>query len=100
MKQNHLLSIGLGLVLAFGSAGVSQAEDLLQYLDFKSDQFTKSDMTREDLTAAIASGGGSVIDLSGKRLNNLDLSGLDLSKTKLEGPISTAPTSPAPIWMA
>jgi len=42
-------------------------------------------MTREDLTAAIASPGGSVVDLSGKRLNNLDLSGLDLSKTKLEG---------------
>ena len=36
-------------------------------------------------TAAIASAGGSVVDLSGKRLNNLDLSGLDLSKTKLEG---------------
>ena len=27
----------------------------------------------------------SLVDLSGKRLNNLDLSGLDLSKTKLEG---------------
>src|ERR1700674_1298272 len=85
MKQSHLLSISLGLVLAFGSAGLSQAEDLFQYLDFKSDQFTKSDMTREDVTAAIASAGGGVIDLSGKRLNNLDLSGLDLSKTKLEG---------------
>ena len=48
MKQNRLVSIGLGLVLAFGSAGLSQAEDLLQYLDLKSDQFTKSDMTRED----------------------------------------------------
>ena len=85
MKQSYLLSIGLGLVLAFGSAGLSQAEDLLQYLDLKSDQFTKSDMTREDVAAAIASAGGSVVDLSGKRLNNLDLSGLDLSKTKLEG---------------
>ena len=85
MKQNHLLSIGLGLVLAFGTAGLSQAEDLLQYLDLKSDQFTKTDMTHEDVVAAIASAGGSVVDLSGKRLNNLDLSGLDLSKTKLEG---------------
>ena len=85
MKQNHLLSIGLGLVLAFGMAGLSDAEDLLQYLDLKSDQFTKADMTREDVAAAIASAGGSVVDLSGKRLNNLDLSGLDLSKTKLEG---------------
>jgi BTB/POZ domain-containing protein KCTD9 len=85
MKQSHLLSISLGLVLAFGSAGLSQADDLFQYLDFKSDQFTKSDMTREDVAAAIASAGGSVVDLSGKRLNNLDLSGLDLSKTKLEG---------------
>ena len=94
------MSIGLGLVLAFGTAGLSQAEDLLQYLDSKSDQFTKSDMTREDLTAAIASAGGSVVDLSGRRLNNLDLSGLDRARQSWRGPISTAPTSRAPIWMA
>jgi BTB/POZ domain-containing protein KCTD9 len=85
MKQNHFVSISLGLVLAFGSAGLSQAEDLFQYLDLKSEQFTKSEMTRADVAAAIASTDGSVVDLSGKRLNNLDLSGLDLSKTKLEG---------------
>ena len=49
------MSIDLGLVLAFGVAGLSQAEVLLQYLDLKSDPSTKSDMTREDVVAAIAS---------------------------------------------
>jgi hypothetical protein len=55
MKQNHLLNIALGDVLAFGSAGAARAEELFQYLDFKSDQFTKSEMTRADVAAAIAS---------------------------------------------
>ena len=84
MKQNHLLNIALGLALAFGSAVPTRAQDLLQHLDLNSDEFTKSDMTRAEIEAAIAAAGAGVVDLFGKRLNGLDLSGLDLRKAILK----------------
>ena len=68
MKQNQLLNIALGLALAFGSAVPTRAQDLLQYLDLNSDEFTKSDMTRAEIEAAIAAEGTGVVDLFGKRL--------------------------------
>ena len=84
MKQNQLLNIALGLALTFGSAVPTRAQDLLQYLDLNSDEFTKSDMTRAEIEAVIAAAGAGVVDLFGKRLNGLDLSGLDLRKTSLK----------------
>ncbi len=71
---------GLGLNLA---PLPGHAQDLWQYIDLNSEAFTKSEMTRADVEAAIAAGGGSV-DLSGKMLNKLDLSGLDLSGANLQ----------------
>ena len=84
MKQNRLLNIALGLALACCSSVPTRAQDLLQYLDLKSDEFTKSDMTRAEIEAAIAAAGAGVVDLFGKRLNGLDLSGLDLRKAILK----------------
>ena len=57
MKQNQLLNIALGLVIAFGSAVPTKAQDMLQYIDLNSDEFTKSDMTRAEIEAAIAAEG-------------------------------------------
>ena len=66
------------------------AQDMIQYLDLKSDDFTKADMTRGDIEAALAAAGPSgIVDLTGKRLNGLDLSGLDLRRCLLY-------TSPSP----
>lgn len=60
------------------------AQDLTQFLDLTSDEFTKSDMTRSDIEAALkALAPGEILDLSGKRLNKLDLSNLDLTRAKL-----------------
>jgi uncharacterized protein YjbI with pentapeptide repeats len=84
MKQNHLLSIALGLALALGSGLPTRAQDLIQHLDLNSDEFTQSDMTRAEIEAAIAAAGAGVVDLFGKRLNGLDLSGLDLRKAILK----------------
>ena len=100
MKQNQLLNIALGLALAFGSTVPTRAQDLLQYLDLNSDEFTKSDMTRAEIEAAIAAAGAGVVDLFGKRLNGLDLSGLDLRKSILKAAYITGRTSPAPISTA
>ena len=61
------------------------AQDMIQYLDLKSDDFTKADMTRGDIEAALAAAGPSgIVDLTGKRLNGLDLSGLDLRRVRLQ----------------
>ena len=58
---------------------------MIDQLDLKSDEFTKADVTREDVLAAIAKAGtDGVADFSGKRLNGLDLSGLDLRRLKLQ----------------
>jgi BTB/POZ domain-containing protein KCTD9 len=54
-------------------------------LDTTSDAFTKSEMTRADIEAAIAKlQPGATLDLSGKSLNGLDLSGMDLRQVKLQ----------------
>jgi uncharacterized protein YjbI with pentapeptide repeats len=59
--------------------------DMVDSLDLKSDDFTKAEMTRADLEAALAAlKPGETLDLSGKRLNGLDLSGLDLTRTRLQ----------------
>ena len=65
MKQNQLLNIALGLALAFGSAAQTRAQDLLQHHYPNSDEFTKSDMTRAEIEAAIVAAGDGVVDLFG-----------------------------------
>ena len=67
------------------SAAAAEAQDMTQYLDLNSEEFTRADMTRADIEAAIAKlETGAVVDLSGKRLNKLDLSGMDLRRVKLQ----------------
>src|SRR6266851_5609152 len=66
-----LPAIMLACAVAHGAA----AQDLLRFLDLKSDDFTKADMTRGEIEAALADAGpAGLVDLSGKRLNGLDLS--------------------------
>lgn len=72
------------LLLCSGLAVLAQ--DMTRYLDLKSDDFTKAEMTRADVEAAIAApGAGGRADLTGKRLNGLDLSGLRLRGAALDG---------------
>ena len=79
-----LMASALAGALLLVPTGALRAQDMIDQLDLKSDEFTKADMTRDDVLAAIAAAGDGVADLSGKRLNGLDLSGLDLRKLKLQ----------------
>lgn len=72
------------LLMCGGFVSRGSAQDQLQYFDLNSDEFTKADMSRADIEAALAKlGDKETLDLSGKRLNTLDLSGMDLTRTKL-----------------
>src|SRR5262245_62009859 len=60
-------------------------QDMLRFLDLRSEEFTKADMTRAEIEAALAAkGANGTVDLSAKRLNGLDLSGLDLRRVRLQ----------------
>ena len=73
------------IILACAIVHAVGAQDLLRFLDLNSDDFTKADMTRGEIAAALADAGPTgLLDLSGKRLNGLDLSGLDLRRAKLQ----------------
>lgn len=76
----------LALVLAgLHAPPTARGQDMTQFLDLKSDEFTKSDLTRADVEALIKSRKpGTPIDLAARRLNKLDLSGLDLSGANLQ----------------
>src|SRR5262245_6921804 len=75
----------LALLFAGAISRSSPAQDMLRFLDLKSDDFTKAEMTRTEIEAALAAADATKpLDLSAKRLNGLDLSGLDLRHTKLQ----------------
>lgn len=75
------LTIGLALV---AGPRMADAQDLSQFIDQTTEEFTKTEMTRAEIEAALAAlPAGGTLDLSGKRLNKLDLSGMDLTRTKL-----------------
>ena len=62
----------------------ARAQDLIQYLDLTTDEFTKSNMTRTEIESGLANlKQGETLDLSTKWLNKLDLSGMDLTRTNL-----------------
>ena len=61
------------------------AQDMLDMVDLKSDSFTKAEMTRADIEAALAKlGPDEKLDLFAKALNGLDLSKMDLRRTNLQ----------------
>src|SRR3990167_3930133 len=83
--RSGLIHTALAAALLLLPPGHLHAQDMVEHLDLKSDEFTKTDVTRDDVLAAIAAAGADgVADFSGKRLNGLDLSGLDLRKLKLQ----------------
>jgi uncharacterized protein YjbI with pentapeptide repeats len=59
-------------------AGGAAAQDMLKDVDLSSPEMTEAEMTREELETALDAA-DEPIDLTGKRLNGLDLSDLDLS---------------------
>ena len=62
------------------SAAPMRAEDMLRGVDLAQPAYSRAELTRDAVEAAIkASQGGAPPDLSEKSLNGLDLSGLDLS---------------------
>src|SRR5262245_47153388 len=82
--RRGLVHVALSAFLLLLPAGVLRS-DMIDQLDLKSDEFTKAEVTKDDVLAAIASAGADgVADFSGKRLNGLDLSGLDLRRLKLQ----------------
>ena len=80
MSRSKMLYLAVCLFLGVTSAS---AQDLWQYIDLNSDAFTKADMTRADVEAAITAAGSAPVDLSGKQLNRLDLSGINLAGANL-----------------
>ncbi len=71
-------------VLPTMTATCASAQDLIQYLDLTTDEFTKSNVTRAEIEAGLANlKDGETLDLSAKWLNKLDLSGMDLTRTNL-----------------
>lgn len=84
-----LLSAALGaaatLVPGAAVMPAALAQDMMQYIDLGAPDFTEAEMTRKDIIAALAAlPSGKTLDLSGKRLNKLDLSGLDLTRVKFQ----------------
>src|ERR1700755_609416 len=72
-------------VIACAMPPMAAAQDMLRFVDLNSDDFTKADMTRTEIEAALSAiDPTTILDLSGRRLNVLDLSGLDLRRTKLQ----------------
>src|SRR5688572_17112958 len=85
MRRGDWAGATLAAALACAHPHAVAAQDMLRFLDLKSDEFTKADMTRSEIEAALAKvGPDGVVDLSGRRLNGVDLSGLDLRRTKLQ----------------
>ena len=91
--MKHILP---GAALSLGLLTVTAtAQDMMRGVDLSSPDMVSAEMTRTQVEAAIATATAAPADFTGKRLSNLDLSGLDLSraifraarlnKTKLAG---------------
>ncbi|SFK62708.1 pentapeptide repeat-containing protein [Methylocapsa palsarum] len=68
-------------VFALAFAAPVCAQDMMRNVDLSGPQFTRAEMTREEVAAGAdaARKRGTPADFSGKSLNGLDLSGLDLN---------------------
>src|SRR5262245_1361315 len=92
-------------LLAALIATPAAAQDMLRYLDLKSEEFSKADLSRAEVEAALAAAGPTgVVDLTGRRLNGLDLSDSTCGAANCRPRASTrpslwAPTSTASCWI-
>ncbi len=78
VRMRHVLNFVLGCV-ALLSATNLRAQDMLQGVDLAQPAYSKAELTRADVEAALEQrSSGRKVDLSEKSLNGLDLSGLDL----------------------
>ncbi|KAB2942044.1 MAG: pentapeptide repeat-containing protein [Hyphomicrobium sp.] len=83
--RRYAAAAALIAAIAWLASPAAVHADMVDHLDLKSDEFTKADVTRDDVLAAIAAAGADgTADFSGRRLNGLDLSGLDLRRLKLQ----------------
>src|SRR5262245_65641213 len=63
------------------------AQEMLRYLDLKSEEFTKADVSRAEIEAALAAAGPTgLVDLTGRRRNGPDPAALALRRTELHDP--------------
>lgn len=82
-KIRKLLSAAMVIVMPLVHPAFAQ--DMLDMVDLKSEAFTKTEMSRAEIEAALANlKEGETLDLTGKSLNGLDLSGMDLRRTVLQ----------------
>lgn len=71
-------------VAALSAAPPAHSQHMMG-LDITSDSFTKAEMSRAEIDAGLAAlAPGKTLDLSGKSLNCLDFSGMDLRRVKLQ----------------
>jgi len=76
--MKHILA---GAALSLGLLTVTAtAQDMMRGVDLSSPDMVSAEMTRTQVEAAIATATAAPADFTGKRLSNLDLSGLDLSR--------------------
>src|ERR1700756_2857765 len=76
--MKHILpgaALGLGLL-----ALTATAQDMMRGVDLSSPDRVRAKMPRPRVEPAIATAPAAPADFTGKRLSNLDLSGLDLSR--------------------
>jgi BTB/POZ domain-containing protein KCTD9 len=72
----------LACLLAFAPQAVC-AQGMMGHVDLSAPEFIEAEMTREQVATLLAIAKGAPADLTGKRLNGLDLSGMDFSKAVL-----------------
>jgi uncharacterized protein YjbI with pentapeptide repeats len=77
------LSGSMSLIAAITLTSVTQAQDMMRHVDLSSPKFTTSEMTREEVEAAVKMSHGGGVDLADKSLNGLNLSDLDLTGANL-----------------
>ena len=78
----RMRSLACVLIIAF-APGLARAQDMMGNVNLSSPTFTEAEMTREEVAALLDA--EQPPDLSLRRLNGLDLSGLDFSKVNLRG---------------
>lgn len=72
-----------GLLVCLLTSGSVNAQGMMGHVDLSASEFIEAELTREGVEQLLAGRAHGPADLTGKRLNGLDLSGLDFSKAVL-----------------